>query len=145
MNDEPKKRGRPPSKLDINRFLDAIADGLFDEDLARVEGVCKDRRDLLKQKVLDQVHEVFGPDAVVQIPRSGHRARAGVLPRPNPFVDKAQGKDLTFTTPTDTEEDVITPDALADEKLEVINSGEQVPIEMRGAIIGGLSVSDIGD
>jgi hypothetical protein len=45
------------------------------------------------------------------------------------------------------EVDEPTPDALAsiDPKVEVINSGEQLPFEQRGAIVGGLSAGDIGE
>jgi hypothetical protein len=144
MNDEPKKRGRPAAKPDLERFLEAIVDGLFDEDLARIEGVCKSRHDILRQKVLDQVHEVFGPDATVTISRG-----ASPEPKHNRFIDRARQAEAAPPEPPelsdDEPDDEPITDRLADATLEAINSGEQVPLEMRGAIIGGLSVADIGD
>lgn len=156
MNDETRKRGRPPRKPDLEGVLEAIKSGTFDEDLARIQGICENRRDTLKQKVLDRVHEVFGPDAMVVTPDdepptpSGYSRKAL---KPNVFVDKARGQTLSkpgdkvqVTWPLQEEEDdEVTPDALGDSRLEIINQGEQAPIEMRGAIIAGLSVADIGD
>jgi hypothetical protein len=145
VNDESRKRGRPPSKPNLDAFLKAIADGTFDDDLARIQGVCKNRDDVLKQQVLDLVHEVFGPDAQVQIPRVGEerRPRGPQTMKKNPFLEKSKAE--TPQDPQVRDDDEPVPDQLEDATLQAINSGEEIPLHLRGAIIGGLTAADMGE
>lgn len=121
------EREKPPSKL--RDFLVAVRDGSYDDDLLEIQSTLDERRKALQEKVLIRVKEVFGPNArVVDIgmPQSSERS--------NPFVERVQEK----------EEDQPMPDALSSSEQRA-NEGEKPVIESRGAIIGGISSSDIAE
>ena len=127
-----------------------IRDGSLDGEFEALETAMNDRRENRKQAVMDQVHEVFGRDAVVQlsVPPDmddlfDDSSESTTDTRPietNPFLKKQAAED---DEPPITD----TLDSLPVNQVEreMIEQGkvESLPIEHRGAIIGGLTSSDM--
>ena len=102
---------------------------------------------------LDAALDVPLPGSYRRDPRDGNSYRMerieGNLARITDIFGGHEGTVLksVWDSWVEVEVDEPTPDALAsiDPKVEVINSGEQLPFEQRGAIVGGLSAGDIGE
>lgn len=83
------KPGRKPNTPNVESIEKAIRRGAYDEDLHNLDSAINARRDELKESVMARVRDVFGPDAVVTLSKSGVEATPAVK---NPFVKKAEAK-----------------------------------------------------
>lgn len=81
------KRGRPASTPDLDRVVDAINAGKYDERLLEVDDALENRREHLKAQLLERVRKVFGPDADVVMKPKMEPMKP--LETSNPFVNRA--------------------------------------------------------
>lgn len=185
------QKQRKPSTPQLDRVIDAIERGDYDEKIIELHRALAARQDVLKAQVLEQVRQVFGDDAEIVASKKfklvpGLEGDEGTPiyqagDDDNPFVQKAErtetaaergkrvmqnandGKTraappppVTSATADQIDENRVTKDPLENVKSEAglsvseverrMMSGEQVvEIEHRGAIISGLSSSQIGD
>lgn len=129
--------------------LNAIMAGQFDGRFDKIVEAMDERREARKTAVMNQVREVFGPDAVVQLsvpPDMDDPSESTPDARPietNPFLKKQAAEDDDEPSITDTLDSLPVNQV----EREMIEQGkvESLPIEHRGAIIGGLTSSDMGE
>jgi hypothetical protein len=133
MMTEEKKRGRKPSVPDHARVLNFIYAGHYDEYLGRFDEAIEARRDSLREKVMEEVRNVFGPDA--QVVTDG-KAPVPVQSSENPFVRKAEGESTEVEAPAPT-------DPLGDLDEVEQQMTEEGGLLSRGATINGLHSSQI--
>lgn len=172
---EETKTVRKPTTPNIDRVVEAIDRGDYDDKVLRLWESLTNRREVLKAQILEQVRQVFGQDAKVvasekfSLPSTEQTDRGEDTD--NPFVKKSErtetaaergrrvmqnanvGKTRPAPKPTneaaeELDENQVTPDPL--ENINPIEErlmrGEAVTeIEHRGAIISGLGSSQIGD
>lgn len=172
MTDDQKQR--KPSTPQLDRVIDAIERGDYDEKIIELHRALAARQDVLKVQVLEQVRQVFGEDAEIVSSKKFSLSPIDRIdqgkdidgPDGNPFVKKAERDGettrpsppppVTSATADQIDENRVTKDPLENVQSEAglsvseverrMMSGEQVvDIENRGAIISGLSASDIGD
>lgn len=124
-----------PSLWDVTS---SIAHGNFDGLFDKIEQAMQSRRKARQELVLKQVREVFGEHATVQT--------SDKLTPDNPFVRRAQDFPMEkLPRIVGQMDDAPTPDPLEDSSMNEVESQmiAEVPIESRGAVISGLSSSDI--
>lgn len=78
------KRGRPAQTPDLDRVLTAINAGKYDERILEIDDALENRRDHLKEQLMERVRKVFGPNAEVVITKLVKPIESS-----NPFVNKA--------------------------------------------------------
>lgn len=83
------KPGRKPSTPSVDSIRRALERGEYDDYLHDIDRAINARRDELKESVMARVRDVFGPDAVITLSKSGVEASHPVK---NPFVKKAEAK-----------------------------------------------------
>lgn len=167
MADEEKQR--KVSVPSIERVVKAISEGAYDESISEIQVALDKRRDVLKEQVLERVRRIYGEDAEIVVSKDSHQT-SSLTEKRNPFVQKAEREGasesehptlvdpvpLTASTADEIDENRITDDPLDNVNGEAglpmneverrMASGEQiVDIEHRGAIIGGMSASQMGN
>lgn len=134
---------------DLEIVTRAIERGKYDGNFGDIEKAMEARRLKRKSEVMAQVKEVFGSDAKISFENHSEDE--------NPFVKRAKQPIVATDHSRDEIErlneelsDGPTPDPLESNTMDnleqrMISEGAalEVPIERRGAIISGLSSSDI--
>lgn len=136
---------------EIDKTVALIRSGDFDGSFDKIVAAMGERRETRKQAVLAQVREVYGQNAVVSIPSVPTDKALSEHVESNPFLRKQQSTDEMVTNEMQTLDNNEVGDALSgdtgdiEKRMIEESAAEQLPIERRGAIIGGLSSSDIGE
>jgi hypothetical protein len=158
------KRTYKPRTPDVNRVIEAVIAGDYDEDLKVLKEAVNNRNTMRQEVVMELVHEVYGENAQVvtartQRPRSANYGshsqdapaeKVVASARRNPFVERAKApEDVVDAEVVDPEfyestQDAVKPENL-DAQLDQVEASMTPPadIEKRGASIAGLHSSDI--
>jgi hypothetical protein len=136
----------------LEKICREIIRGRYDGEFDRIMEAMDARRSQRKAEVFAQVQEVFGPEARISF---GEKSEPPAEERPtedNPFVRVAaeaaravRNDEIELRA----DDEVVDPlaDSESDVERQMVDEGkiENLPIEQRGAIIGGLSSSQIAD
>lgn len=151
-NDEQAKLNGELELPDLTVVLVAIDQGKYDNNFALIEEQMQKRRTARQEEVLAQVHEVFGEDAEITLPeeetplnklfkKTGEEKSE--IEKPNPFFRRAQTQQEPQVEEESEPGDALDSMNELENKMITEGSAQEVPIESRGAIISGLSSSDI--
>lgn len=126
----------PDEAFSLDGFLAKLKAGVYDDDIAVVQKIIDERKDVLKEGIRKQVKAIFGDDA--EIVESRQLGKSDPKEKRNPFL-----------TSNSTVEDAPAPDALADSKMDAKErqmSEEDGPIVGKGgAMIGPYGPKDFGN
>jgi hypothetical protein len=154
MNEQNENIDQPVP--DVDEFILGVAQGAYDDDLRRITEALLKRREALKESIRERVRELFGRNAEIVVEKRNpfvDRSRPAPPPEPKGAMeiwreganksedddDEVQGDALSIPF------DVESPEKNLDRIEDRLNAGQQPPIEQRGAIIGGISSTDIGE